>query len=125
MGWCIPFIGFSASGAIVAQVYDHTLSVVFVNGPVLAINIWSHIVETFSPTNGLQLYINGYLYISTTVSTYSASLAQNYITTGLISGSLTCASGNIVQGQYLGAVDEFRLYSRELTSTDVCSLANP
>ncbi|CAF2088792.1 unnamed protein product, partial [Rotaria magnacalcarata] len=42
------------------------------------------------------------------------------------SGSVGCKNGSIpiVPGAFAGALDEFRLYNRELTSQEVCVLAN-
>jgi hypothetical protein len=37
----------------------------------------------------------------------------------------TCASGVITTGQYSGLFDEFQLYPRELSTTEVMDLAIP
>ncbi|CAF0972410.1 unnamed protein product, partial [Didymodactylos carnosus] len=124
-GWCFPFLGFSSSSAIVAQIYTTSFSATSVIGPVIQTSpFWTHIVQTFSTTNGLRLYVNGALRASSTGSTgssYSASGAQNYLTLGSNLGQ-SCATGSIVLGQYRGAIDELRVYSRELTSTEICKL---
>jgi hypothetical protein len=39
----------------------------------------------------------------------------------------TCGVGSvpIVSGAFSGAIDEFRMYSRELDGQEICKLANP
>ena len=36
-----------------------------------------------------------------------------------------CNAGNIVKGTYSGAFDEFYVYNRELTASEICPLAHP
>ncbi|CAF1201642.1 unnamed protein product, partial [Adineta steineri] len=40
---------------------------------------------------------------------------------------ITCVTGSIsyASGPFSGAIDEFRLYNRELDSQEICVLANP
>ena len=100
-------------------------------GPVLPINVWSHIVDTYSFTNGHRLYFNGTLIGTTGSMSYVASGQVNVITLGnpiqgtpTTSGG-TCYSQSIVSKVFYGSIDEFRIYSRELTTTDITALANP
>ncbi|CAF0893767.1 unnamed protein product [Didymodactylos carnosus] len=122
-GWCIPMIGLSASGQIITQSWNNTA--VAVTGPILTLNVWTHVVETYSVMNGIRMYLNGTLYGSTGAFFYMASNVPNTITLGNPLNGTSCTSALFVAGQYQGAMDEFRLYSRELNSTDVYSLANP
>ncbi|CAF0796535.1 unnamed protein product [Adineta steineri] len=121
-GWCTDFIGFSSSGQIVGASYDGTVKNVV--GPVVSINAWTHVTTTFSTTNGVRLYVNGSLINSTGTMAYSASGAVNTLTLGnpRVTG---CATKSIVPGTFYGYLDEFRLYSRELSAADVTTLANP
>ncbi|CAF3019122.1 unnamed protein product [Rotaria sp. Silwood2] len=53
----------------------------YVLGPIPPLNSWTHVVQTWSPTNGLTLYINGALYAQgSTFLTYGASGVSNYLT---------------------------------------------
>ncbi|CAF1377781.1 unnamed protein product [Didymodactylos carnosus] len=122
-GWCIPMIGLSSSGNVITQNWNNGL--VSVTGPVLSVNVWTHIVETYSFTNGVRMYVNGALYGATTSFSYYASGTPNTITLGNPLSGSACASSPVLPGQFYGAMDEFRLYSRELNSTDVYSLAHP
>jgi len=58
--------------------------------------------------------------------TYSAAGIPVVATIGLsLLGQNPCSSDGISTGQYYGYIDEFKLYSRKLSSTDICNLANP
>ena len=78
------------------------------------------------------MYVNGTLIGSTAASTRDAPNQFSILTLGNplqgISANLTggmCNSQSIVQTVYSGYIDEFRVYSRELDSTDIVKLANP
>jgi len=36
-----------------------------------------------------------------------------------------CSSGSVVTGQFYGMIDEFRVFGKNLTTVDICHLANP
>jgi hypothetical protein len=125
MGWCIPIIGLSASNQIVGQSWNLT-GAVAVTGPILSLGAWTHIVTSYSATNGVRLWINGTLVNSTGPFGYSPSTVPNSITLGnSLVGQGICAFGSIVKGQFYGMMDELRVYSRELNSSEVYALANP
>jgi len=124
-GWCFPLLGFSNSSNLIVQSWNSS-SVTLV-GPVITVNVWTHIAITYSTSNGTRLWINGNQY-------GSSSGAFNYVTPNVpvvvtigssLDGQNSCSSGGIEMGQYFGEIDEFQLYSRELSSTDINSLANP
>ena len=122
--WSIPFLGFATNGSLVGQILD--MQVISISDlTTLITSIWSHIVLTWSSINGLRLYLNNNLVTSLPSATsYTASSAQNYIILGnnpQTSG--TCTPGIIpLMTSFNGDMDEFRVYSRELTSDDVCAL---
>ncbi len=123
-GWCIPFLGFTSSGVLQAQIYDgsNVLSITDSTNSV-ATSVWSLVVQTWSSTNGLRLYINNVLVASHWYSTYSASLVVNYITlANALSGVGYCYTGGINISPYQGDMDDFRVYSRELSANDVYTL---
>lgn len=124
-GWCIPFIGFTANGSIVTQMQNGAIR--FVTGPSIPLSpIWTHIVQTWSPINGLRLYVNNVLVASTMVmaTSYTASSLSNYITLGnMLEGVGICPAGAFGSlTPFNGDVDEFRIYAREINADDVCSL---
>ena len=121
--WCVPFIGLDSSNRLVAQVWNgNAVSVV---GSTLPLNVWTHVVETYSSTNGVTLYVNGIQVGTTGGASYTASGVPDYVLLGYY-GSLgsSCQAGSISPGQFTGVIDEFRIYSRELSLSDVCVLAN-
>jgi hypothetical protein len=121
--WCTPFITFDASGYVITQVYDLSNSIIL-NGPFLSTYTWTHIIQTYSPTNGQRLYINGALYTSSSASTiYSASETSDFLTFGNMLSGTGCVNPSTVVNVFQGNVDELRIYSRELSSIDACLLA--
>ena len=129
--WCIDFLGFSSTGHIVALAleYNNPGEVI---GPIIQANNWTHIVTTYSTTNGFQLYVNGLLVGSTGQKPYKGSEKINILTLGnslqgrtnsLESG--TCYSESIDPSVYYGAIDEFRVYAKELSAAEIWTLSNP
>jgi hypothetical protein len=81
--WCVPFIGFAINGSIVAQMYNNIILSVI--GPSIPLApVWTDIVETWSPVNGLRLYINNVLIasITSTANSYTASTMPDYVILG-------------------------------------------
>jgi hypothetical protein len=122
--WSIPIIGFATNESLVGQILD-TQVISILDLISLTTSIWSHIVLTWSSTNGLLLYVNNIIVASLSSATsYTASSAQNYLTLGNSpSGTTTCTPGLIPSMMsFNGDIDEFRVYSRELSVDDVCAL---
>jgi hypothetical protein len=118
-GWCLRFIGLTASGNVEIQIHNNTGNVVL-TGPVMPTGIWNHVVYTFSTTNGIRLYVNGTLYGSI-ATTYVASGAADTLIFGNPLSGVSCGS-SMPNKQFYGSIDEVRLYSRELTTTEVSQL---
>ncbi|CAF0960085.1 unnamed protein product [Adineta steineri] len=123
LGWCVSLLGFRSTGEIVATNWDNSGKEVV--GSVLPINVWTHVASTFSTINGLRFYINGVYSGTTGVMSYGAAQKAVILTLGnpLVGGS--CNPMSIATGVYFGSLDEFRVYSREVTAMDVYGLANP
>lgn len=123
-GWCIPMLGFTSTGTISTQSWN--AGQVNINGPSIVTNVWTHVAVTYSPTNGLRLYINGTQFGASS-GAYGFTAANTPVTIALGSsrdGINWCSAGNIVMDQYYGLMDQFQLYSRELTASFVATLAN-
>ena len=125
VGWCIPMLGLTSTGNIAVQSWNGT--VVLLTGPTVIANVWTHLAATYGSTNGLRLWVNGaqygaasggYTFMAATVPV-TAILGSSY------NGIDACRTIAITMGQFYGYLDEFRLYSRELSSGDVSALANP
>ncbi|CAF1657227.1 unnamed protein product, partial [Adineta ricciae] len=126
LGWCMPFLAFTSNNSITAQIYNGS-SVTFSVDPTksVSISVWSHIVQTWSSSNGIRLYINNILVASSLSSaiTYVASESINYITLGnSFNSTSSCFTGQANTMPYKGDMDDFRIYSRELSANDVCTL---
>ena len=123
--WCFPVLGFSNSGQLIAQSWNSGL--ITLVGPVVTINVWTHIAITYSTSIGLRLWIDGNQYGPSSGSfNYVTPNVPVVVTIGSsLDGQISCSSGGIEMGQYFGEIDEFQLYSRELSSSDINSLANP
>ncbi|CAF0805088.1 unnamed protein product [Adineta steineri] len=123
-GWCLPMMGLTSSGQIAIDSWNS--SNVPLTGPQAPLNIWTHVVTTYSPTSGLKLYINGTLWSSVGAYTFAAGSIPMTITLGnSLLGTSTCNTATIQMGQFYGSIDEFYVYARELTTSEVTSLANP
>jgi Concanavalin A-like lectin/glucanases superfamily len=125
-GWCLAFLAITCSGSIVAQ--EFSPATVGVLGPSLPMpSDWSHIVQTWSVMNGLRLYVNGVLITSrASAVSHSTSGRSNFVTLAdSRNGSLTWAP-SVLLNRTLGALncdrDDFRVYSRELTASDVLQI---
>ena len=123
-GWCVQFIGLSSLGQIVVHGYSSS-GMVQVTGPVLIVGQWIHIVETYSASNGVRLYVNGALYGQSSPFVYASSGAPMTVTLGQYLNGGPCDHSGILSGSYRGQIDEFYIYSRELAQADVTTLANP
>lgn len=132
---CFDPLVLSSTGELIAQwMMQTTYAVSNVRGPVLSINKWTHIALVLSNSNGLRLFINGQLYITSSNAGNINLLgytAPHYILLGNNnpygpSGTVNCLSGTIavMSGPFIGGVDEFRIYNRELSAQEICVLSN-
>ncbi len=120
---CVNLLGIYSPGASLGQLFvlSGSNGPSLLNGPTVTQNAWSHVSVTYSTQNGYTLYYNG-VYISATGNmAYAISGTFAYL---LIGYSTTCTSASI-NIPYQGSIDELYVHSRELTQSDVTSLANP
>ena len=119
--WCVDMLGLSASGRVVAATWNGAVRQVL--GPNITANVWTHVASTYSVANGLRLYVNGTLIGSISSSTYNAPSRFNFLTLGNAFAGSPCNTTSISSGSYSGYLDEFRVYSRELTAAAISILA--
>ncbi|CAF1257524.1 unnamed protein product [Didymodactylos carnosus] len=111
------------SGQIMTQIQSSNSYYPSVIGPFISLNTWTHVACTFSTTLGLTLYVNGNSKGSSgAISAYSNSGGIMYVTLGYNFGQTVT---NIASLPFQGAFDEFYTYKRELSASEVSSLANP
>ncbi|CAF3613042.1 unnamed protein product [Rotaria sordida] len=120
--WCVHVLVMSSTGNINAQLWNG--GTVGASGPILPLNSWTHIGYTYSSTNGIRLYINGAQVATTGAISFAASGSPMYIIFGNDDGRTSYCTPNY-GGSFNGALDEFYLYRRELTASQVLALANP
>ncbi|CAF0856008.1 unnamed protein product [Rotaria sordida] len=113
---------------LLGQLMTSPTTLINTQGVILPLNTWTHIAIVYLNTNGFRLFINGQL-----IDAVSGSMTTNqfslYITLGnnspgLSISSSSCVSSTVVAGPYRGAIDEFRIYNRELDVQELCVLAN-
>ena len=121
--WCLPMIGFTSNGSLLVQTWTGITN--FIMGPILPINSWTHIILTYSSTNGVRLYLNGGLYSSIVVNTFASSSLSMCILLASSGLGTNCQTSLLSMGPYSGSIDEFYVYSRELNDFEVCPLAHP
>ena len=123
---CFPLLGFASNGAIIAQVLTNNATIVSATGPNLFVSSsWVSVVQTWSPSSGLKLYIDNTLVSSVAASAFLASgTTPNYLTLGnCLSGCGQCLKGSVgTPGPFIGSIDDWRIYNREITADDVCAL---
>ncbi|CAF1159170.1 unnamed protein product [Adineta ricciae] len=124
---CIPILGFTSSGSLVAQSWNAT-QILTIHGPVISSNSWIHIAHTYSSNGSIRLYVNGSLVAISTATLSNSTLSPPVTVIVGHCGNTTlcsCSSGAVVPAQYHGLMDEFRIYSRAFNASEVYALANP
>ena len=121
-GSCLNMIGFYSASGLTGQLVLQASGSPAIFGPFITTNTWTHFSWTYSSTNGYTLYVNGILFGSTGAHSCGASGAIAWLQIGY---TFVCSSGYINNAAYQGSIDEIYVHNRELTQTDVTTLANP
>ncbi|CAF4188155.1 unnamed protein product, partial [Adineta steineri] len=107
-------------GILIAQSSSLIIAV-----PTFPLNVWTHIAQTFSIQNGLQLYINGTLYQTVVGVPMTPSYQSMYVSIGSQQmGGSSCMWGAIEPRSYAGAVDELRIYNRQITTAEIAVISS-
>ena len=122
-GWCLPVLGLTSNAQL--AVYSNGPGVKSVMGPIVPLNSWTHVAVTYRQAIGMRLYVNGTVKSSLGSFVFSSGGQPMHMFVGSPSSGVGCVSGYNSSGPYFGAVDEFRIYSRELSLADVATLAYP
>ena len=129
---CYDLISFTSTGALVAQWVQGSGVGNATQGPIIPANTWTFVAVMFSAANGFRLFINGQL-SSASLNTGGASFNgfdnPQFVTLGTnnpwgLTTASACVNGTIpiLPGQFIGGVDQFRLYNRELNNQELCVL---
>ncbi|MDB5258249.1 MAG: hypothetical protein JWM14_2944, partial [Chitinophagaceae bacterium] len=82
--------------------------------------VWHHVIATCSSTNGIKLYMDGVL-VASNASALGGQNFTGYWKLAWESVGWNPPSTNLF---FTGALDDFLIYSKELTSTEVTSIYN-
>lgn len=121
-GTCMNMIGISSTAGYTGQIAVQGWAWPTIYGPFITINTWTHISWTYSSTNGYTLYTNGVLFGTTGSSSFGSS---GSITWMQIGNNINCQSGSIPNTAFQGSIDEVYVHNRELSLSEVKTLANP
>ncbi|UJR18136.1 hypothetical protein I4U23_005036 [Adineta vaga] len=125
-GNCYALWGLTSSGSFVMNFIDssNNINPIIISSLSIPINQWTHIVQVVNSSNENYLFLNGNL-----ISSISSSISQaigSYVFLGASPNNTSfCQSGSISMGQFYGIIDEFYVFAKALTSTDIFRLANP
>jgi hypothetical protein len=124
-GWCITMLALTDLGRLIALSWSGQRQ--DLSGPIVPLNAWTHVAITYSSSVGLILYTNGTLSNSSAAFLFDASgsTRNNLFLGSSLSGTPYCGGTPNYNGQYAGAMDEFRLYSRALTVAEIGDFAKP
>lgn len=116
-GWCLSMLQVVSGKAFALSWPQNTVT----GATTLSANQWYHLVHTWDATNGLRIFVNGALDGSAAQGTFSASGGSNYVAIGSpLPGGTACASDAAVG--FNGAIDDVRMYSRALSTSEVSQL---
>ncbi len=120
-------IGFNSTGYLTIQTLGSNgiYATSLVNGTSL-LNKWTYISMTYSTMNGIRLFVNGSLSNSNNSSSdYLASGQFGTIIIGTCRQSNLCVVNQtkIVPSQFRGKIDELKIYSRELSMSEIQLMA--
>lgn len=124
-GWSVPMIGFNRSGYLTVQTLGNAGLYAVSSNITTPLSQWIHVSLTYSSRRGIRLFVNGSLVSrNSTFSDYSASGQMCTITVGTYlppdqgMGIISAIS----LAQYRGKVDELKIFSRELTASEISQL---
>ena len=121
-GSCFNMLGVWSYTGNAAQFVGQGYAWPPVYGPSVTLNTWTHIAWTYTFTNGYKLYVNGAYFGTTGSYSQSGAGAINWMSLGYAFG---CSSAYISNAGFQGILDEVYVYNREITASEVYTLANP
>ena len=120
----MPYMGFTVNGSLFVEILAGGVKPIIMND-LLPVQSWSFIVQTWGSINELRLYVNSTLAASNSaLAGYSASGVPMYLFLGSGGAELFhCVKGAMpFKRPFAGAGDNLRVYSRELTTVDICTI---
>ena len=130
---CYNLLALTANGAIVAQLMNNVSNVDDYQGPVLPLNTWTHLALVHGVNSGIRLFVNGEMVLTShPYAGLPSSYTSMYVTLATPnpqgpSYPTNCPRGSstgFVSTPFAGAIDDSRIYLRELDAQEICILAN-
>jgi len=117
--WCVSILGFDDKGYLTAQILGtNGLYSITYNYTVFQLNTWVCVAMTYSVTNGIRLYVNGWMgNSSNNPKDYQGNGQHCTITLGNSLNGYSCFVNEtiITRSQFRGKIDELKIFSCELT----------
>ena len=118
--WCSAFVGFDSYRQLGVPISDGTG--LQMTGSRLATDTWNHIALVYAKPSTLTLYINGSM--SNRTNAYRFENGPGPVTLTIGQGNdYTCSRNS--SAQFWGKIDEFRVYARSLSPSEIGQLAIP
>jgi hypothetical protein len=119
LSFCWNMISFDNQGCLISQTYVNRTAV-SITGTTIQTNVWTHITQTYSLTNGFKLFINGTFINGTGPIIFTNTHQPQTVTIGTcLQNCQICDNNFVINPTYVGLIDEFRIYSTELTSSEI------
>lgn len=125
--YCYPYIGFNTNGELTVQVNSGGANPIYAPSLLALSPTWSHVVQTWSLTNGLRLYVNNVLVASNSSLNHARGVndVSYYVTLGRLANANVCWGHSIdLFNSFTGVIDDLRIYNRELSAVDICTIYN-
>jgi sialidase-1 len=120
-GWCISMLGLDPAGKPTASSWMPGSTVV-ASDKAIAAGRWTHLATSFS-ASALKIYVDGILAKSVFQPGFVGSGVPDYVTLGSPMAGAACAAHAQMPGSYSGALDELRIWDRELTAAEIAAEA--
>jgi hypothetical protein len=121
-GWCYSMMGLNGLGQVI--MIAHNTGPPYVAGPIVSVQVWTHLGFTYSQTNGIRMYINGSFWGTGGPSVWSSSNGIDWLSIGGWT-NYYCGPGALPGTPYQGVIDEFYVYRRELNASEIAALGTP
>ncbi|CAF1146704.1 unnamed protein product [Adineta ricciae] len=88
------------------------------------LNQWTHLLQRYDPSSGIDFYINGTLIMSNASLSTRSPVGSDVFLGSSPTNTASCQRGSIGMGQFVGAIDKFYIFSQAATPNDICHLSN-
>lgn len=119
--WCISMLGLDTSGKPVATSWAPG-TVAATADDAVAADTWTHLATTYSD-GSLKLYVNGVLKKTAVQAAYASSSRPTYVTLGTANNGTNCSGHSLMNANFTGAVDDFKVFDRELSAAEIANEA--